>query len=95
MNLWNERDRVQKVVSCSQGGVGEGKRSLKKRTRLNALTVPRMEPVMDHRVGKCAKKPLKRRSIWKQNINSRKEFITGESSYHHCFFLLLHIVDNT
>lgn len=53
MDLWYGGDRVQKVVSCSQGGVGEGKRAVgEKRTRLNASTVPRMQPMMDHRVGK-------------------------------------------
>lgn len=67
MDLWNERDRVQKAVSFSHGCVGERKRAVRKCTRVNALTVPRIQLAMDHRAGKCANKSLKRRSIWKQN----------------------------
>lgn len=98
MDLWNERDRVQRVVSCSRGGVGEGKRAVRKmRARLNALTVPRMQPEMDQDHGgwgNVQRSPLREDQYGSKMQTSVKEYITRESSYHPCFFLLLHIADS-
>lgn len=80
MDLWNEKDRVQKVVSCRQGGVGEGKRAVrKKRTRLNTLQGCNPQWITGW---ENEQRSTSREDQYGSKMqNSRKEYITGESSY--------------